>query len=87
MSRWHRNYEKEIAAKNLPEAVTKAVDTKYPKATLKDIMALTAVTGKAEELEGYEITLTTAHKQDVEVTVAPGGKIVEDSGVKKDEEM
>lgn len=74
------NYEKEVAAEDLPDAVRKAVDRKYPKATLKEIMEITAVTGKAEELEGYEIILTTADKQDAEVTVAPGGQILEDSG-------
>ncbi|MCI0463991.1 MAG: PepSY-like domain-containing protein [Gemmataceae bacterium] len=79
------NYEKEIAAKDLPKAVRKAVDTRYPKATLKEVMEITAVMGKAEKLEGYEIVLTTSDKREVEVTVAPDGKILEDSGAKKDE--
>jgi hypothetical protein len=30
------NWEKEIAAKDLPKAVTRAVEAKYPKSTLKD---------------------------------------------------
>jgi hypothetical protein len=79
------NFEREIAAKDLPRAVRKAVDTKYPKATLKDIMEITEVLGKAERLEGYEIMLTTADRREVEVTVAPDGKIVEDTGAKKEE--
>ena len=40
---------------------------------------------RALELEGYEIELTTADKKEVEVTVAPDGKILEDSGEKKEE--
>ncbi len=77
------NWEKEIAAKDLPEAVTKAVEKRYPKATLKEIMQITEVKDKKEALEGYEIVLDTAEKKEVEVTVAPDGKILEDSGEKK----
>jgi hypothetical protein len=77
------NWEKEIAAKDLPEPVTKAVEKKYPKATLKTIMQITAVKDRKEALEGYEIMLDTADKKEVEVTVAPDGKILEDSGEKK----
>lgn len=80
------NWEKEIAAKDLPEAVTKAVDKKYPKSTMKEVMEVTEVKDKKEQLEGYEIVLVTADKKDVEVTVAPDGKILEDSGEKKKEE-
>src|SRR5262245_25801756 len=79
------NYEKEIAVKDLPKVVRKAVDMRYPKATLKEVMEITAVMGKAEKLEGYEIVLTTADNRQVEVTVAPDGKILEDSGAKKEE--
>lgn len=80
------NYEKEIGAKDLPEAVTKAVDKKYPNATLKEVMEITEVKEDKEKLEGYEITLVTADKKNVEVTVAPDGKILEeDTGEKKEE--
>jgi hypothetical protein len=79
------NYETEIPAKDLPQAVRKAVDAKYPKATLKVVMESRAVSGKNEKLDGYEITLVTAGGQDVEVTIAPDGKITEDSGSKKAE--
>src|SRR5262245_13068771 len=79
------NYEREIAAKDLPDAVKQAVEKKYPKSTLKEVMEIMAVKDKKEALEGFEIILTTAAKQEVEVTVAPDGKILEDTGVKKDE--
>src|SRR5262245_3497975 len=47
--------EKEI--KNPPEAVTKAVKRKYPKATIKEIMEVNKVTGKEEKPEKYEVTI------------------------------
>jgi hypothetical protein len=74
------NWERQIAAADLPEAVTKAVQTKYPKSTMKEIMAVTAVKNGQDVLEGYEVVLQTAEKKDVEVTVAPDGKILEEGG-------
>jgi hypothetical protein len=77
------NWEKAIAVKNLPPVVRKAVEKKYPKASMKEIMEITAVKNGKDELEGYEIVLRTRDKKDVEVTVAPDGKMLEDSGDKK----
>ncbi len=77
------NWEKEIAVKDLPDAVKKAVQEKHPKFTPQEIMEITAVKDGKDELEGYEIVLETADKKEVEVTVAPDGKILEDSGEKK----
>lgn len=77
------NYEKEIAIKDLPKAVTRAVEAKYPKSTFKEVMEMTDVIGKNEKLHGYEITLETADRKSIEVTVAPDGKILEDSGAAK----
>jgi len=68
----------------LPKAVTEAVEKKYPKATLKEVMEVTEVKGKEEKLEGYEINLVTADKKEVEVTIAPDGKVLEDSSEKKE---
>jgi len=79
------NFEKEIALKDLPEAVTKAVEKKYPKSTLKEAMEVTEIKDKKEVMDGYEITLETADKKSVEVVVSPDGKIKEDSGEKKEE--
>ena len=78
------NYEREIAAKDLPKAVTEAVEKKYPKATLKEVMEVTEVKGAEEKLEGYEINLVTADKKEVEVVIAPDGKVLEDSTEKKE---
>jgi len=77
------NWEKATAAKNLPAAVRKAVEKRYPKASMKEIMEITAVKNGKDELEGYEIVLRTGDRKDVEVTVAPDGNMLEDSGDKK----
>ena len=79
------NWEKEISAEELPEAVRKAVEEKYPQATFGDIMEITEVIGQEETLEGYEVVLETAEKKEVEVTVSADGEILEDSGVSQAE--
>jgi hypothetical protein len=77
------NWERAIEIKDLPAAVRNAVDARYAKAKLKEVMAITAVKGGKDVLEGYEITLETAEKKPVEMTIAPGGRVLEDSGQKK----
>ena len=78
-----QNWEKAIEAKDLPAAVAKAVDKKYPNASMKEVMQVTEVKKGKDKLKGYEIGLVTADKKNVEVTVAPDGKILEDSGEEK----
>ena len=80
------NWEKEIKAKTFPEAVIKSVVGKYPKATLREIMEINAVKDGKDTLEGYEIVLRTADNKEVEVMVAPDGKILEDPGEEQKEE-
>jgi hypothetical protein len=77
------NYEREIAFKDLPKAVKKSLDKKHPKAKVLAVMEMIGVKGKDEKLEGYEITVTIDDHQ-VEITFAPDGKILEESGAKKD---
>ncbi len=77
------NWEKAVTFDSLPEGVKMAVENRYPKSTPKEIMVITAVKNGKDELEGYEIVLETADKKEVEVTVAPDGKILEDSADKK----
>jgi hypothetical protein len=81
-----QNWEKAIEAKDLPKAVRDAVDKKYPKATLKEVMEVNEVKDGKDKLEGYEIVLETADKKEVEVMVAPDGKILEDSSDEKKDE-
>src|SRR4051812_4637435 len=77
------NYEKEVDAKDLPKAVRAAIEKKYPKSTLKEVMEETEVNGKEEKLFAYEANLLTAEKKEVEVRVSPEGKILEDGGEKE----
>ncbi|MGH7560217.1 MAG: hypothetical protein ACRENB_04270 [Gemmatimonadales bacterium] len=72
------NWEQAITPRELPDAVTQAVERRYPRSTLREIMRITAVKIGKESLEGYEIVLATADRKDVEVTVSPTGKILED---------
>jgi len=74
--------EKAIARKDLPTAVAKALEDKYPKATYKVVEEVIKVEKKEERLEYYEARLVTAEKKRLEVKVTPGGKIVkgEDAG-------
>lgn len=78
-----QNWEKEIAANELPAAVRQAVSAKYPKASIKTVMAMTDVKDGKDAMAGYEVVLRNPRGKDVEVTVAPDGKILEDSGRKK----
>lgn len=77
------NWERAITAKELPAVVRKAIERKYPKATMKEAMEITAVNDGKDQLEGYEVVLHFRGKKDVEVTAAPDGKILEDSGEKR----
>ena len=79
------SYEREFDAKNLPKAVTDAVETRYPKSKMKEIMEITQIKDRKEVHGGFEITLETADNRNVEVTVAKDGKILEDTGAKKTE--
>lgn len=74
------NWERQVAVRDLPDAVTKTVEKKYPNATIKEVMAITAMKDGKEALEGYEIVLETADRKQLEITVAPNGSVLEDSG-------
>jgi hypothetical protein len=71
--------EKEIAAKDLPKAVTAALDSKYPKATIKKVEEIT--TG---EKVTYEVLLVTAAKKRLEVVFDTTGKVIEEESKEKD---
>jgi hypothetical protein len=74
--------EKEIAAKDVPGVVTKALETKYPKATWKKAEEVFKVESKTEKLAYYEVLLVTVDKKTFEVQVDPSGKLVNEE--KKD---
>jgi len=68
--------EKEVAAKDLPEAVTKTLRAKYPNATIEEIMEVNKVKGKTETPDHYEVVLETADKKKLEVEVSLDGKLL-----------
>jgi uncharacterized membrane protein YkoI len=70
--------EKEVPAKDVPEAVTKALTAKYPTATVEIVMEVNKVSGKKEIPDHYEVTLRTAEKKELEVTVSLDGKTVKE---------
>jgi hypothetical protein len=76
--------EKEVAARDLPQAVQTALETRYPKATYKEIMEVNKVKGKTETPVEYEVNLVTADNKKMEVTVSLDGKKVK--GGKADED-
>ena len=67
--------EKEVAVADLPKAVTAAIEAKYPRATIGKAELLLEYEDGKEESE-YEVAVTTADKQEVEITLTPEGKIV-----------
>lgn len=77
------NWERQIAQGDLPQAVVETVNRKFPNAVLKEIMAVTDVKNGAEQLEGYEVVVERARKKDVEMTIAPDGRILEGPGKEK----
>lgn len=72
------NWEREVAAADLPAVVMSVVRNKYPRSTIREIMAITVVKEGNEALEGYEFVLETADATGVEITVAPDGTILEE---------
>jgi uncharacterized membrane protein YkoI len=76
-------FEKEIAAKDMPKEVAKAIETKYPKATVKMVEEVYKVKGKTEKLEYYEIAIVTSENKKVGLDVAADGKILKSTEEKK----
>jgi uncharacterized membrane protein YkoI len=69
-------FEKEIAVKDTPQAVAKAIEEKYPKSTIKMVEEVYKIKGKDEKMEYYEIALETSDKKKASADVAPDGKIL-----------
>jgi hypothetical protein len=67
--------EQQIDAKDLPKAVSGALEQKYPKAAYKLVEAVYAVKGGKESIDFYELLLATTDKKELEVQVLPDGKI------------
>jgi len=67
--------ESKIDPKDVPEAVRKTIDGKYPKATWKIAEEVVAVENGKEKLDFYEVLLVTADEKKLEVKVSPDGTI------------
>jgi uncharacterized membrane protein YkoI len=76
--------EKEVVAKDVPEAVTNAVKAKFPGATITEVMEVNKVKGKEETPDHYEVNLTTADNKKMEVEVSLDGKKVKAEKAEKD---
>jgi uncharacterized membrane protein YkoI len=74
--------DKQLDAKELPKAITKTLEEKYPGAKYDVIEEVT----KNDKIAEYEVELTTADKKKVEVVLDPFGKILkeEKKGEKKE---
>src|SRR5262245_3394912 len=71
------NWEREVQLQDSPAAVRETIKTKFPGATVRTILAVTAVHNGKEELEGYEVVLARSDGDEFEITVAPDGTVLE----------
>ena len=69
--------EKVIDAKDLPRAVTDALNEKYPRADLKKVEEVIKVADGKETLDVYEVLLVTADNKKYEVSFLPNGTVKE----------
>jgi len=67
--------EKEIAEKDMPAEVRRALDARYPKAVYKIVEQVDAVKDGKPKLDFFETLLVTAQGEKLEVKIAPDGKI------------
>ena len=71
-------FEREINVKDLPKAVLKTLEEKYPKMTLKSAEAVYEIEDSKEELEYYEVLLVGADKKEIEVKIEADGTFKEE---------
>jgi hypothetical protein len=71
-------YEKEIPAKDVPKAVTDALEGKYSQPKYKLVEEVYKVTDGQDKLESYEIVFETSDNRKFEVLVSPEGKITKE---------
>jgi hypothetical protein len=80
------NIYKEVADRDLPKPVLKALEERYPKANYQEIMEVYKVDGKKETLTHYGVTLVTGGKKKLEVEVSPEGKILKSDTAEDEKE-
>ena len=74
--------EQELDFKDLPKAVAKTFEEKYPNAKYEIVESVTKVAEGKETLEYYEAKLVAADKKTWEVEVLPDGKLKSATEVK-----
>ncbi len=75
--------EHEIAAADLPQAVTRTIEAKYPMFKVKEVMEVNLVDGKKKMRDHFEVIITTADNKSVEVAIKPDGKWKEEPAAEK----
>lgn len=79
--------EKEVASADVPAAVARAVQVKYPGATVKEVMEVNKVSGNRETPDHYEVVVTDASGKTREVEASLSGSSLKeeaaDEGEKK----
>jgi uncharacterized membrane protein YkoI len=73
-----RNWEVEMSAVDLPARVQQAVTAKYPGGTITRAMRVTEVHGRKDSFVGYEVEVRTTDGRDVELILAPDGRVIEE---------
>ena len=68
--------EKEVALKDVPAAVTKALQAKYPRSTVKEVMEVNLVKDNKETPDHYEMILEMTDKKTIELEVSLDGKTI-----------
>jgi hypothetical protein len=77
--------EKTIAPAKLPEAVAVAIEAKYPKAKITKAEEVIKYKEGGEE-KSFEVVVSVAGKDGIELKLSPKGKILEDDGDKDEDE-
>jgi hypothetical protein len=68
----------------LPAAVTNALNARYPGAVWNEIREVDIVKGKETTVDHYEVVLLTVAKKQLEIELAPDGRIREEQSAEGD---
>ena len=71
--------EKQLQGSEIPSSIQTAVSSKYPRATITEVMEVDKVSNGQENKDHYEATITPAGGKEKEVNVTLDGKLQEES--------
>ena len=71
--------EKQLAPADVPDAVSRAVAAKYPRAKVREVMEVDKVTAGRETPDHYEVTLAGGMAGGKEVNVSVDGRVTEET--------